>query len=213
MMTTFRCTSFLAACVLALACCSCQPPPVVKVTSQRAPSLVVDLDAVAKALGWDVVIAQRVEAATQNLNSQLIQAAESMEKEYQQQLASAGSSPTPEQVAALQRTKLRVQQNVQNNKLVAEQARDKVRAQQILLFRQEIKPVAGRIAADRGSEVVLIANEDVVWFSPEADITGDVISALRARQSVLPESKPGPESPATETNSVTAPTNAPTTTE
>jgi Skp family chaperone for outer membrane proteins len=144
-------------------------------------SVVVDLDAVAKAMGWDAVITKRVELATQNLNAQLIQAAENLEKELKQLQADLGASPTEPQLARFQQSKLRVQQTVQSNKTLAEQARDAVRAEQILLFRKEIKPVAGLIAGERHAEVVLIANQDVVWYDPAADITGEVISRLRAK--------------------------------
>ena len=51
---------------LSLGLIGCQPAP---------RSVVMDLDAVAKAMGRDVAIAAKVEAATQQLNTQLLQAA------------------------------------------------------------------------------------------------------------------------------------------
>ena len=154
-----------------------RPAPVAPPSSQ---SVVVDLEAVAKALSWDSLIAGKVEEATRHLNAQLVQAAKSMESELKTQQAGLGANPFPEQLEAFKQAQARVQQNIQNNKLIAEQAREAVRNEQILLFRKRVKPVAGRVARQHEAEVVLIANEDVVWFDANVDITGEVIAAMRA---------------------------------
>lgn len=184
--------------ILVLVAAGCRP-------AQRA--VVVDLDAVAKASGRDVIITRSIETATHQLNSQLVQAAKDMEEEIKQLQAKLGTSPTPQQQAELQRARTQAQQNVQNNKLVAESARNRVRAEQILLFRSEVKPIAAELARQRGAELVLIANEHVVWHAPTADITGDVITRLRA-QPLLPEEKPAPAAPATDSGNGNKSTNA-----
>lgn len=173
---------------LLVACAACQPPSsrVSTVKPATGNAMVVDLDAVAKAMGWDLLIAQKVEAATASLNAQLLLAAESLEKEFKKLQADVGPSPTKEQLLQLQQVKLKVQQTIQSNKLVAEQARESIRTQQILLYRKEIKPVAARLAQNQQAQVVLIANQDVVWFDPATDITGKVIDEIRAKASTIP---------------------------
>jgi len=151
------------------------------------PSLVVDLEAVAKAMGRDAEIAQKVEQATENLNSQLIQAAQEMDKQLQKQKADLGDSPAPADREKYRQTELRVQQQIRNNKAIAEQARQAVRNEQILLFRKEVKPIAARIAQKRKATVVTIANQDVVWFDPSADLTAEVIAEMRAQASSTSE--------------------------
>ena len=147
----------------------------------------VDLEAVAKAMGRDAEIAQKVEQATENLNSQLIQAAQEMDKQLQKQKADLGDSPAPADREKYRQTELRVQQQIRNNKAIAEQARQAVRNEQILLFRKEVKPIAARIAQKRKATVVTIANQDVVWFDPSADLTAEVIAEMRAQASSTSE--------------------------
>jgi Skp family chaperone for outer membrane proteins len=144
-------------------------------------SVVLDLDAVAKATGRDVLIGRAVESATQQLNAQLVQAARDMDEEIKQLQAKIGTSPTPQQQAELQRARARAQQNIQNNKLVAETARNRVRAEQIVLFRNEVRPIAAEIARQHNAEIVIIPNDNVVWHSTSVDITGEVITQWRAR--------------------------------
>ena len=186
---------------LSLLMVGCQP-------AQR--SVVMDLDAVAKAMGRDVLITRRVDAATQQLNTQLLQAAREMEEELKKIQAQIGTSPNPEQAAQLRRARAQVQQNIQNNKLVAENARTRVRGEQILLLRNEVGPLAAQIAKSRKAEVVLLASQEVIWFAPSADITSEVIAQMRARAPSSQE--PAPTQPKEPTSSVPA-TNAPPTKE
>ena len=181
---------------------------------QRAPSsgtargaVVVDLDVVAKALGRDAEITRKVEQAPENLNAQLIQAAQEMEKQLQQQKTDLGDTPSPEAREEFRQTELRAAQNIRNNKVRGEQTRQSVRDEQIPKFRGEVKPIAGRVAKDRGAQVVLIANQTVVWFEPVADITADIIAAMRASLTsplAPPESAVVPST----TNATAARTNA-----
>ena len=144
-------------------------------------SVVLDLDAVAKATGRDVLIGRAVESATHQLNAQLVQAARDMDEEIKQLQAKIGTSATPQQQAELQRARARAQQNIQNNKLVAETARNRVRAEQIVLFRNEVRPIAAEIARQHNAEIVIIPNDNVVWHATSVDITGEVITQWRAR--------------------------------
>ena len=196
-----RFNQFFGAGLLAVCSMGCQP--VANVQPQPIhKSVVVDLDAVAKALHWDSLIAGKVEEATRNLNAQLLKAAENMENELKQQQASLGANPTPEQITNFKQSQARVQQNIQNNKRIAEQAREAVRAEQISLFRKRVKPIAGGVAKSHDADMVLIANADVVWFEAAVDVTGDIIAAMRA-QALKAE-----DSAATVTAKVTASTPA-----
>ena len=172
-------------------------------TTSADRAVVVDLEAVAKAMGRDVLIANRVEAATQDLNAQLIQAAQEMEKELKKQQAEAGSSPTEEQRAKLRLTALRIQQNIQSNKEIAEQARQRVRNEQILVFRKEVRPIAARLAARHHAALVLIAGQDVVWFAPSVDITAEVIAEMRSATATASTNEPARTGSAPASNAAT----------
>src|SRR5207244_1770169 len=67
---------------LAVLLCSCN-----RADTGGTTAVVVDLDAVARAMGRDRVIDRRVEQATQALNAKLLEAAASMEKELKKQQA------------------------------------------------------------------------------------------------------------------------------
>ena len=153
-------------------------------------SVVLDLDAVAKATGRDVLIGRAVESATHQLNAQLVQAARDMDEEIKQLQAKIGTSATPQQQAELQRARARAQQNIQNNKLVAETARNRVRAEQIVLFRNEVRPIAAEIARQHNAEIVIIPNDNVVWHATSVDITGEVITRWRARPTTTTPAAP-----------------------
>ena len=175
---------------------------------QRAPrSVVMDLDAVAKAMGRDAAIAAKVEAATQQLNTQLLQAAREMEEELKKIQTQIGSAPSPEQLAKLRQARQQVQQNIQNNKLLAENARNRVRGEQILLLRDEVRPIAAQIAKSRHADVVLLASQEVMWFAPSADITSEIIAKMRADASNPATAAPAPP-PSKETDAEPA-TNSP----
>jgi Skp family chaperone for outer membrane proteins len=161
-----------------------------------SPSLVVDLDAVAKAMGRDAEIARKVEQATESLNMQLVQAAQEMDKQLQKQKADLGASPSPTDREKYRQAELRVQQQILNNRAIAEQARQTVRNEQILLFRKEVRPIAARMAQRRNATVVTIANQDVVWFDPSADLTAEVIAEMRAQASSVSMSKALPHAEA-----------------
>jgi len=192
--------------------CSCNQPS----GSGGTNAVVVDLDAVARAMGRDTLIDKRVEQATQTLNSKLIEAAANMEKELKKQQTEFGTSPTEEQRGKLKQTAQKIQENIQSNKEIAGQARQRVRLEQIQIFRNEVKAIAARLAAKRQASLVMVANQDVLWFTPSSDITAAVIAEMRspaaapaaetgsapasARTNAVPPSPPGDESRAQSTN-------------
>ena len=194
--------------------CSCNQPP----GSGGTNAVVVDLDAVARAMGRDTLIDKRVEQATQTLNAKLIEAAANMEKEFKKQQTEFGTSPTDEQRGKLKQTAQKIQENIQNNKENATQARQRVRLEQIQIFRNEVKAIASRLAAKRQASLVMVANQDVLWFTPSSDITAAVIAEMRspaaaaaaetgsapalARTNAAPPSPPGDESRARSTNEI-----------
>jgi Skp family chaperone for outer membrane proteins len=189
--------SFLAACAAML--CSCGRPAATGTTA-----VVVDLDAVARAVGWDLLIDKRVEQATQALNAKLIGAAESMEKELKKQQAEFGASATDEQRAKLKQTAQKIQENIQSNKEIAGQARQRVRLEQIQLFRNEVKTIAARLAAKQQASLVIVAGQEVLWFTPSADITAAVIAEMRNAAALPPAAEAGKPPTASQTNKAAA---------
>jgi hypothetical protein len=137
--------------------CACNRP-----AASSNSSVVVDLDAVARAMGRDLAIDRKVEQATQALNTRLLAAADSMEKEYKKQQAAAGNSPTDEQRAKLKQLAQKIGETIQNNKEVAAQARQRFRLEQIQLLRNDVKTVASKIAEKQHATMVFVAGQEVL---------------------------------------------------
>src|SRR2546425_343304 len=161
-----------------------------RVHSPQAHRLVVlDLDAIARALGRDVAIQQQVEAATRSLNTQLLQAAQEMQKQLDDEKAKLGSKPTDEEHGRLRQLQARANESIRNNKLLAQLRQQEVRKELIQRFRSELKPIAEALAKRWGASAVLVATDELLWFSEADDITDEVIAELRARALASPASK------------------------
>ena len=144
---------------------------------------VVDLVAVAKATGRDTVIQQQIEVATRGLNEQLVEAAKKMQEQLDAEKAKHGEKPTEEQTKSLAALTAAAHEKLQNNKMLAKLRQDEVRAQMIIAFRDEVRPIAAKIAMERGASIVITTSGQVVWFDVSIDITDELIAALRARDS------------------------------
>ncbi len=149
----------------------------------KAPARVaiVDLDAVAKAVGRDAVIRQQLEAATQQLNQQLIKAATEMKSQIEAEQKKLGEKPSEDDQKRVQQMLATANQNVQNNKMVAQLRQQQLRNELIVQFRNEIRPMAEKAARSQGASAVFVAADNVVlWFDPSLDITDEVIAEYRA---------------------------------
>lgn len=148
--------------------------------SRTHRAVVADLDVVAKALGRDLGIQQQVEVATRNLNAQLVQAAQAMQDELNVARATFGEQPTEPQQKRIEQLAAVANQNVRTNKLIARTRQQEIRNELVGQFRDEVRPIAERIARERGASVVLLSPNDLLWFDPKADITDELIAELRA---------------------------------
>ena len=162
-----------------------------------ASAVLVDLDAVARAMGRDRAIDKRVEQATQALNTRLLEAAANMEKELKRQQTEIGTNATDQQRAKVRQTAQKIQENIQNNKEIAAQARQRFQLEEIQRFRSEVKVVAAPIAEKHRASMILLAGNDVLWFKPSADITATVIAEMRSQIGTSGQPSPGTQTNAT----------------
>lgn len=156
---------------------------------------VIDLDQVARALGIDQVLVNRVNQQEESLNGQLLSLQSALRDQYRQksrqveaQTAAGGqaadSTPTKEQLSGLEG---------QLNRQLAEaqqKARKQLSAYRLQLvrqFRAEVVPVAREVAAARGLGVVLTNNDSVLLACDEThDITSAVVARLREVNAAAP---------------------------
>ncbi len=166
-----------------LSACDQLPNPM---SQQRAASTpasavaILDLGAVAKALGRDEVFKEQVEAAGKELQQQLTQFTSGLQDKLREEQAKLGSAPTETERQQLQKLVADAQRQVQQSQLVARQKAVEFQNQLATQLRVEVQPIAAEVARSKGASSVLLSNS-VMWFEPAVDITGAVIDALRAR--------------------------------
>jgi len=181
-------TALLALAVLAaLAGCDKLPHPLAPSSSSpaaAAPSppdvAVLDLGAVAKALGRDEVFKQQVEAAGRELQQQLSEFSTEVRDRLREEQAKLGDEPSEEQRQQLAQLAANAQRQVQQSQALARQRALEFQTGLAAQFRAEVQPVAAEVARANGARTVLLSNT-ILWFEPAIDITGKVIDEMRAR--------------------------------
>jgi Skp family chaperone for outer membrane proteins len=143
-------------------------------------SLIVDLTAIAKATGQEESMQDRAQTAREDVNAQLIESARELEQRLVDERTKIGDKPTQEQEVQLQQLTQQAQQQYAQLQSDAQQKVQQAEINLVLDYRETVKPFAEKIARSRGASVVLLAGQSVFWLDPAVDITGDVISALRA---------------------------------
>ena len=153
--------------------------------------VVVDLDAVAKALGSDKAIDTKVAAHNQELAQQLNKIREDLKKTLSDEQTKLGTTPTAEQKQAFQQKFQAAQQAFNERNQQAQQDSNQFRLKQAQEFRDKVKPVAEDLAKKRGATVVSTP-VTLLWTDPSADITADVTKALSERggKAATPAEKP-----------------------
>lgn len=140
---------------------------------------VLDLGAVAKALGRDEVFRQQMESARQQLGQQLNEFSTGLQGQLREEQAKLGEAPTAEQQQELREKVAQAQRQVQQSRVLARRKAAEFQSNLAVAFRNEVQPVAAEVARARGASAVALSNT-LLWFEPEVDITGEVIDRMRA---------------------------------
>lgn len=159
--------------------------------TQSASVSILDVDVVAKALGRDDVMQQQIRSAQQQLNEELTRVRDELKAQLTEKRSEIGEEPSQEQRESLQRSTADAVHQLEQTQQLALQRSAEVRAAVVNQFRDEIAPYAAEIARARGTKAVFTPAASMIWFEPEADITGEVIAAMRAR--ATEPRKPAPE--------------------
>jgi Skp family chaperone for outer membrane proteins len=142
---------------------------------------IIDLDEIARRLGSDKQIVDSISKRQISLSQQLTDLAKSYSQQIEEQkkkLAGAGQDKPEVTVANYEQ---QANANLNKVKQQAELQLQQHRAQLVAQFREEIKPVARRIAQSRGLSVIVTRHANVLCdFAPAADITEPVIAELLA---------------------------------
>lgn len=147
---------------------------------------VVDLDAVAKALGRDAQINEQVQAFAKQEEAKL----QELRSELEQQVSSAGEKLGEDASAAdkqsLSALVLNARTQLSRELGQARQSAQQLRQRLVRDFAIEVQPLARRAAEQRGLTVVMVKQPGLLVVMPEADITNAVIDALQTGKGVAP---------------------------
>ena len=167
--------SLLVACAVMLTACDQLPA-----RGSSGGVAVVDLNAVAKAIGRDEAINARMESARVDLNQQLTQIAGDLEQQLKDEQEKVGAAPKPDEQQQLQEMAVRAQRQLAEKQQLAQQKATQFQLELVNEFRQQLAPVAEKVAKIRGADVVVVLDDSVLWFDSGVDITDEVIADLRA---------------------------------
>lgn len=157
-------------------------------------TVIVDLEAVARALGKDEVMKQQAEENNKKLAVQLKTYADNLKAQIEEEKSKINKKKiTEEEKKRFQQLTTQASQELQKSQTKARQQAQTFQAQLIQAFRDEISVVAQKVAVQRGAKVVLSASHNVLWFNPESDITDEVIAAMRGAENNI-------STPSTEAN-------------
>jgi|GEM_PF-2474408 len=162
-------------------------------------TLYVDQLAVAKALGRDEVMKQLLGSAVDKLNAQLTDITQQLAGRLQAEKDKLGDKPSQQALEDYRKLSTKANQELQQTRLLARQKAQVYQQRLLLSFRQELKQAAENIARDKQADAVELIGNQTLWFTPEADITDEVIAALRAKASA-PADKNATGKPVTAAN-------------
>ena len=191
------CTPFFAFLTLVLAGCgpASSPAPTPVPSPAKGGAAVIDLDAVAKRLGRDVAILAELKEAGAPLRDQLA----ASQKDYQEQIdrlkTSLGAKPSEADKQKLADLARSLNQQFQQQQQQAQQDMSTKKAALISRFREEVKPVALKIATGKGLGIVQLKNDLTILASePALDITDEVVAELShaAKATSSPAPSPNP---------------------
>ena len=152
---------------------------------------VIDLDEIARRLGSDKQIADAVAQRQTALSQRLVDLAKSYSEQIAAQKKALPAEPAKQSDVTVASWEQQANANLNQVKQQAEADLYNHRLQLVQRFRDQIKPVARRVAQERGLSVIVTKNDSVIYdFTSTADITSAVVDEL------LAGSPPAPATPA-----------------
>jgi Skp family chaperone for outer membrane proteins len=161
---------------------------------------VVDLDEIAHRLGRDAEMQQAFQGQTDRMQQALAAIQQKAVSQLEDARKHLGETPTQEEATSFLKLRQSAQVQLNQIKQQAEQKLGQHRQQLVNQFRDDAKPVAAKIARQRGFTTVVTKNDSFVFAFEEAvDITDEVAQAMLA-------ARPAPAQPATPAQAVPAST-------
>jgi len=174
---TLRLTLSSGALLLAVILSSCTPAP--SVPAPKGGVALIDLDAVAKRLGREAAIIRELQDAGNPMGDQLTEARKELQAEFEKAKSDIGTKPTEADLQKLAELERNFNTQLQQKQQQAQQELNAKRVALVNRFREEVKPVALKIAAAKSLGAVLIKTDMTVLANdPDIDITDAVVAEL-----------------------------------
>lgn len=142
-------------------------------------AVVVNLQDVLQRLGRDAELNKSLQEKQQEQRQQLAGYTSTLRQQYEDKKAEFGDNPNEEQQRQLQA--LQVEMNLRLRQAQAQTNAEFTEYQKQLVsrFREQVKPVAREIAAERNANIVLARDDGVVLsFDASIDITDEVVERM-----------------------------------
>jgi Skp family chaperone for outer membrane proteins len=167
---------------------------------------VVDLDEIARRVGRDQYMIDRLKQTQQTLNERLEVVQASYVKQIKQKqetlgVGNEGVEISDEDTKTLLGMQREAGLNLNQARKEAISSLTQRRTQLVATFRNEVRPIASEVAKEKGLSIVLTKNDTVLFTHEDAvDITDEVAKRLRASGagSVKTAQQPRPLQPATQ---------------
>jgi Skp family chaperone for outer membrane proteins len=174
---TLRLTLSSGALLLAVILSSCTPAP--SVPAPKGGVALIDLDAVAKRLGREAAIIRELQDAGNPMGAQLTEARKELQAEFEKAKSDIGTKPTEADLQKLAELERNFNTQLQQKQQQAQQELNAKRVALVNRFREEVKPVALKIAAAKSLGAVLIKTDMTILANdPDIDITDAVVAEL-----------------------------------
>lgn len=144
---------------------------------------VVDLDAVARAIGKDSAMSAEAEQKVAQLNQELAQLQDAMNRHLAGKREELGDELTDAQKRQLLLAKAKLESTYRDKKAIAERKFARYKQELIGQFREETKPILREVASRRGLSIVIPKNDALLLtVASEVDLTDDVVLEIRKLQ-------------------------------
>jgi Skp family chaperone for outer membrane proteins len=160
---------------LALGLSACEPT-----TPAVGGVAVIDLDAVAKAVGRDQVIAEQVESFARAEGVKLQDLKAELEQKVSGATAALGEDASDEAKQSVNTLAVEARNQLVRELGQARQSAQDMRTRLVREFAIEVQPIASRVAQERGFGLVMVKQPAMLAVTAEVDITGAVIDQLKA---------------------------------
>ena len=143
-------------------------------------TVILDLDAIAKATGQADIIKQQIDKANNELTAQLTTISNKLKEQLSAEKEKMSKKLSKDEKKKLEQLTILANQKMQQSRNIANQKSQQYRVALIQNLRRNIQPIAEKIARERNADIVTAVNNSTIWFNPESDITDEVIAKIRA---------------------------------